>query len=185
MPLLGAEIDQWPAQLITSDAALEHPWWVMYTLARQEKKLMRILVEEQIRFYSPVITRRYRSPNGRLRVSYEPLFANYVFVQGEETERYRTICTGCISRCLEVIEREAFVEDLRQVYELIATGCAVSPESRIEAGQKVRVKNGVFKGFEGSVLRRENEVRLLVTVRYMGQGASVALDDCQLEVIGE
>ena len=54
----------------------------MYTMARREKKLMRQLIEEKIAFYAPVIERRYRSPNGRLRKSYEPLFANYVFVCG-------------------------------------------------------------------------------------------------------
>jgi transcriptional antiterminator RfaH len=54
---------------------------------------------------------------------------------------------------------------------------------KLQPGQKVRVKTGVFKGFEGVVLRRENEIRLLIFVRYMGRGASVALDDCQLEAI--
>ncbi len=184
MPLLDAEIDQWPPILLMADDAAEKPWWAMYTLARHEKKLMRMLVEQQIAFYAPVIRRRYRSPNGRLRVAYEPLFTNYVFVQGEEDSRYRAICTGCVSRCLEVTDRNNFIDDMRQIHQLIATGEAVAPEAKIIAGQLVRVKNGVFKGFEGRVLRRENEVRLLVTVRYMGQGASVALDDCQLEVIG-
>ena len=146
---------------------------------------MRMLHEANIPFCSPIIPRRYRSPNGRLRVSHELLFSNYVFVQGEEAERYQSVSTGCVSRCIAVTEREEFVTDLRQIYELIAVGSAVSPEARIEAGQRVRVRNGVFKGFEGRVLRRENEVRLLVVVRYMGQGASVALDDCQLEVIGD
>ncbi len=50
----------------------------------------------------------------------------------------------------------------------------MTPERKLEPNQRVRVKSGAFKGFEGSVIRRENEVRLLVYVRYMGQGASVA-----------
>jgi transcriptional antiterminator RfaH len=45
------------------------------------------------------------------------------------------------------------------------------------------VKSGIFKGFEGTIIRRENEIRLLISVRYMGRGASVALDDCQLEAL--
>ncbi len=73
--------------------------------------------------------------------------------------------------------------DLRQIRDLIATDAPLAPEARIEAGQRVRVRSGPFKGFEGTVLRRENQIRLLVSVRYMGQGASVALDDCQLDAI--
>ncbi len=75
------------------------------------------------------------------------------------------------------------LRDLRQIKDLISTGAPLSPERRIEVGQRVRVRSGPFKGFEGTVLRRENQIRLLVGVRYMGQGASVALDDCQLDVI--
>ncbi len=73
--------------------------------------------------------------------------------------------------------------DLVQIKNLIATNAPLTPERKLEPNQRVRVKSGAFKGFEGSVIRRENEVRLLVYVRYMGQGASVALDDCQLEPI--
>lgn len=181
MPLLAAEVDQWPNGLIMSDRVCEQPWWAMYTLARQEKKLMRMLVDLNINFYSPVIERRYRAPNGRLRKAYDPLFPNYVFVHGEELQRYQTVCTGCVSRWIEVADRESLVTDLRQIHQLIQTGESVVPEERLEPGQMVRVKNGVFKGFEGTVVRRENSVRLLIHVRYMGRGASVCLDDCQLE----
>jgi transcription antitermination factor NusG len=73
------------------------------------------------------------------------------------------------------------VEDLRQIRQLILTEAPLAPELRLEPGQKVRVKSGIFKGFEGTIIRRENEIRLLISVRYMGRGASVALDDCQLE----
>ena len=104
-----------------------------------------------------------------------PLFSNYVFVCGGETERYKAVCTGTISRFLPIPEVPTFVDDLQQIKNLIATDAPLAPEQKIEAGQRVRVRSGSFKGFEGTVIRRENEVRLLIYVRYMGQGASVAL----------
>jgi transcription antitermination factor NusG len=97
--------------------------------------------------------------------------------------RYRAVCTGSVSRFLEVPRPAELVVDLRQVHHLIQTEMPMAPEMNLEPGQQVRVRSGVFKGFEGTVLRRENEVRLLIAVRYMGRGASVALDDCQLESI--
>ena len=48
----------------------------------------------------------------------------------------------------------------------------------------MRVRNGAFAGYEGTVLRREQETRLLVAVQFMEQGVSVKLEDCQLELIG-
>jgi transcription antitermination factor NusG len=183
MPLLKRETDIYPENLLTSEAALRHPWWAMYTLARQEKKLMRELVDQQIAFYSPVIERRYRSPNGRLRTSYEPLFANYVFVCGEEEARYKAVCTGTVSRWMPVAEREQLVADLLQIYNLVATKAPLAPESRLEPGMRVRIRNGSFAGYEGVIVRRDKEIRLQVSVRFMDQGISVAIDDCQADPI--
>jgi transcription antitermination factor NusG len=183
MPLLKQETDLFPTDLLDSGLASSQPWWVMYTLSRQEKKLMRQLEGLEIPFYGPTIPRRYRAPNGRLRTSIEPLFPNYVFVCGEETTRYQAVCTGSVSRWMPVSRSDELLSDLRQIRDLIATDAPLAPETRIEPGQRVRVKTGPFKGFEGTVLRRENQIRLLVSVRYMGQGASVALDDCQLDAI--
>lgn len=187
MPLLKPEQDIWPLDLLGSmesgPAEDSTPWWALYTLARFEKKLMRQLVEIEIPFFGPTIARRYRSPQGRLRTSIEPLFPNYVFIKGDEMARYNAVSTGSVSRWMPVANSLELVEDLRQIRNLILTDAPLAPENRLEPGQKVRVKSGVFKGFEGSIIRRENEVRLLISVRYMGRGASVALDDCQLEAV--
>lgn len=163
--------------------AEEGTWWALYTLARFEKKLMRQLLEIEVPFYGPTIARRYRSPQGRIRTSVEPLFPNYVFIMGDEMARYNAVSTGSVSRWMPVANSVELVTDLRQIRNLILTDAPLAPELRLMPGQKVRVKTGVFKGFEGTIIRRENEVRLLIFVRYMGRGASVALDDCQVEAI--
>jgi transcription antitermination factor NusG len=183
MPILKREIDLYPDDLLASEFARENPWWAMYTLARQEKKLMRMLVSESIAFYGPVIERRYRSPNGRLRTSYEPLFANYVFVCGDEMARYTAVSTGCVSRYSPVEQVDELLADLQQIQQLIDTNAPLSPESRLEPGQRVRIRNGPFAGFEGVITRREKEVRLQVYVRFMEQGVSVAIEDCQADPI--
>jgi transcription antitermination factor NusG len=183
MPLLKRETDIYPEGLLTTEQALSQPWWAMYTMARQEKKLMRMLLEEHVSFYAPVIERRYRSPNGRLRMSYEPLFANYVFVCGEEEARYKAVCTGTVSRWMPVTEPDKLVADLLQIYNLVATKAPLAPESRLEPGMRVRIRNGAFAGYEGVIVRREKEVRLQVSVRFMEQGISVAIEDCQADPI--
>ncbi len=78
----------------------------------------------------------------------------------------------------------SFLSDARQIRDLIDMGVPLTIESRLEPGQHVRVRSGAFAGYEGTVLRREHETRLLVSVRFMEQGVSVRLDDCQLEPLG-
>ncbi len=183
MPILKRESDIHPNDLLVSSLATSEPWWAMYTMARQEKKLMRELAQQDIGFYAPVIERRYRSPNGRLRTSYEPLFSNYVFVCGGEETRYKAVCTGCVSRVMPIPQREELVADLLQIRNLIVSEAPLSPESRLEPGQRVRIRNGLFAGYEGVIVRREKEVRLQVYVRFMEQGVSVSIEDCQADPI--
>ncbi len=181
MPILPKEPDCLPSDLLDHPSSTTLPWWLLYTKSRQEKLLMRHLRVLNLPHYGPMIMRRNRSPNGRIRTIYSPLFANYLFLRGDEEARYQAICTGCVTKATEITEVERFVSDLRQIRDLIEIGAPLTVESRIEPGENVRVKSGSFAGFEGTVIRRENERRLLVAVRFMDQGVSVKLEDCQLE----
>jgi transcription antitermination factor NusG len=187
MPILAKETDLFPENLL--EMALQEPgpgeakWWALYTRSRHEKQLMRQLVPLDVPFYGPLVERRYRSPNGRVRTSYEPLFSNYVFIYGDGAQRYQSLTTNCVSQCYEVKDGQQLAEDLLWIARLIEVGLPVTPETRLKSGDRVRVKTGAFAGFEGTILRRDKETRLLVSVNFTQQGASVLLDDCQLEVL--
>ncbi|TWU66990.1 transcriptional activator RfaH [Crateriforma conspicua] len=183
MPILAAEPDRLPDNLFDLDEVTEQPWWMVYTNSRQEKQLMRHLRKHDVPHYGPLIPKRYRSPAGRIRTSFLPLFTNYVFVMGDNEARYQAVCSGCVSTAAEVPDSAELVHDLRQIHDLIEMDVPLTLESKIEAGQLVRVRNGAFAGYEGTVVRREGETRLLVAVRFMEQGVSVALEDCQVEAI--
>jgi len=185
MPTLAAEIDIFPSDLLdreewTHDAE-DRCWWALYTRSRREKELMRRLRALEIPFYGPTIERRGRSPQGRVRTSFIPLFSNYVFLYGNASERYKALTTNCVSRDLSVIDGAQLAFDLRQLHQMIESGAPVVPESRLEAGVAVRVRSGPLAGHEGIVLRRRGETRLLVAVRFLQQGASVQIDECDLE----
>lgn len=187
MPLLNKEKDVFPENLFDTIDSLQtdkaRGWWAMQTLPRCEKKLMRCLIESEVPFYAPVIEKRYRSPKGRARRAFVPLFSNYVFVFGGHEDLYKAKTTGSVCNQLQVPNAAEFVEDISRIYRAILTGEPVLPESKLEAGSAVRVKTGPFKGFEGIVIRRENQIRLLIGVRCMGQGISVELSEYQLEAL--
>ena len=191
MPILARESDIFPEQLLEPAEGLSAegglaeagPWWALYTLPRREKDLMRRLRSLQVPFYSPIIETRRQSPQGRIRKSYLPLFAGYVFLCGNVEQRYRAMTTNCVSRCLVVPDAKRLVDDLRQIRRLILADVPLTPESRIQPGTPVRVRSGSLMGVEGVVVRRENQRRLLVAVRFLQQGASLLLDDFQVEAI--
>jgi hypothetical protein len=186
MPILARESDIYPDRLLDGAddcPADSSPWWALYTLPRREKELMRRLRAWQVPFYSPIIERRTQSPQGRTRKSYVPLFGGYVFLCGGEEQRHRALTTNCVSRCLTVPDTKMLVEDLRQIRRLILADVPLTPESKIQAGTRVRVRTGSLAGVEGGVVRRQNKERLLVAVQFLQQGASLLLDDFQVEAI--
>lgn len=158
-------------------------WWALYTLPRREKELMRRLRSQGVGHYAPLVCRRSRSPNGRMRTSFVPLFASYVFLWGDEPQRYEALKTNCVSRCLEVTDEAQLLGDLRQVRLLVGCGAPLTPEAQIAPGMRVRVRTGFLAGLEGTVVKRRGQQRLLVAVQFLQQGASVQLDDCQVERI--
>jgi transcription antitermination factor NusG len=186
MPILGKENDIYPSDLLANDDYLTseaRQWWCVYTLSRREKDLMRKLAVLKIAHYSPVIPKRYRSPNGRLRTSYVPLFPNYVFMFGTEEDRYEAMTTNCISKCNPIKDREQLVHDLRQIHNVIDSGVALTPEARLEPGNKVRVKTGPFAKYEGTVIRREGKTRLLLSIQFIEQCVSMEMDEGLLEPV--
>ena len=186
MPILGKEPEIHPEDLFSRpETGIEEgrQWWALYTLSRREKELMRRLRTLKVSFYCPIMAHRQRSPAGRIRTSYLPMFTNYVFLYGSADDRYQAFTTNCVSRDIPVAEGALLTRDLKQIHSLIEAGVPLRPESRLEAGESVCVRSGTFRGYEGFIVRREGETRLLVAVNFLQQGASLLLDDCEVEPV--
>lgn len=185
MPILRAERCLYPDNLLETPLPCQEEcrWWVLCTRPRQEKAVSRHLDVHQVPFYLPLI-KNARVYRGRRRTSYNPLFPGYVFMQGGDQERIISLNSARLARILPVEDAEQLRTDLQRIAWLIATDAPLTPESRLVAGQRVRVRNGPFGGLEGTVLKRRGRNRLLVSVNFVQRGASIDIDDCQLEYIG-
>ena len=185
MPVLAREIDCSPGDLLESVAARQHEadecWWVAYTRSRREKDLMRRLVASRRDFYCPIIGKRSRAPSGRIRTSFVPLFPGYVFLFGSEQDRLAALTTNCVSWANPVADSDRLTHELRQIAALIASQVPITPEERLETGIPVRVMTGPLRGQEGIVIERRGKRRLLVSVDLLQQGASVDLDECDVQ----
>ena len=184
MPILDREVDLYPGDLLgREDLGQEEEgrWWALYTRAHREKDLMRRLLVREIPFYGPVVARTYRSPAGRLRTSYLPLFPNYVFIYDDGSRRRDALHTNGIVRYLEVPDSEELTREFRRVQWLIATGVALKTDERWATGTIVRVKSGRLEGCEGVVIERESQQHLVVGISFLGIAVSVGLEESDVE----
>jgi transcriptional antiterminator RfaH len=116
-------------------------------------------------------------------VSFVPLFPGYVFSLVDDDHRRAALATNTVARWLPIGDPTAFVADLRAIKRLIDSDRPLTPEARIEPGQTVRVRTGALAGLEGTVVKRKGLERLVVAVRFLNQGASIELEDVDLETL--
>ncbi len=98
----------------------------------------------------------------------------------DESERYFSMTTNCVSRFQIVDDREQLTADLENIQTAVTAGIPLTPEAKLEPGQLVRVRSGPFKDYEGQVIRREGKTRLLLAIRFLEQGVSMEMDEAVL-----
>lgn len=184
MSILPKEPSLYPETLLNgmTRKVSDRRWWVLYTKARQEKAIARDLLAWQIPFYLPLVRKTSMHRGRRIR-SHIPLFTSYVFLYGTPDERVQSLTSNRLSRVLAVNDPDRLLFDLRQLDRLIASEAALTVESRLAPGDRVRVRHGALAGVEGTVLTRRGRTRLLVEINFLRQGASVEIDDFVLESI--
>ncbi len=183
MPVLAGETSIFPDDLMELAAAdlSARSWWVLYTKARQEKAVARHLLGKEVPFYLPLVKRTlcYR---GRRIISHVPLFAGYVFMFGSLDDRLSSLQSNRVVRVLHVGDGERLRQDLVNIRRLIASGAPLTPESRLVPGKRVRVRYGSLMGLEGTLLKRHGQTLVVVSIDFIQQGASMAIDESWLEL---
>lgn len=187
MPILDQEPDLYPDNLLAVPEIVvpDGGWFAIYTLSRREKDLMRRLRTQKIAHYGPMTAKRTRSPRGRIRTSFVPLFTGYVFLCGSEEDRYNTVATGCVSRCLPVTDPKQLVEDLRRIRILEEHGEDLQAELRPAPGQLAKIVGGPLKEKElvGTITQVNSQHRLTIMVNFLQQGASITVDEADVELL--
>lgn len=189
MPILPAEPDRYPENLWEDGSPLpDKPdglWWCLHTKPRQEKATVRDLREQGVVYYLPQVVKESRTPQGRRIQSVAPLFAGYVFLYGDPRDRLAALRGNRLVNVLEVVDQESLVHDLRQIYKMLHSGLAVMAEPVVPVGAKVRIATGPLTGITGTVIRRGKRDQFVAVVQFLGRGATVDLQDWQVEQIGD
>jgi len=159
-------------------------WWVAHTKPRTEKALAGDLGAMKIAYYLPLRRRQTRSRHtGRISKSIVPVFASYLFFNGDEEQRHRALNTHRIANVLSVTSQDRFIGELRQLHRVLSARVDLQLHSTLKAGDWVRVVGGPLLGTEGIVTGRLSRTRLVLNVAMLGQSVSVRVDSDALERI--
>ena len=190
MPILPAEPDYFPPDLWDDPTAVrrtkdEAVWWCLHTRPRQEKSAARELRKLAVTFFLPQVLKEDRTPQGRKIRSVIPLFPSYLFLLGDHNDRLTALRGNRLVSVLEVSDQESLERDLRQIHRMLGSGLPIEPEAAVPVGSRVRITTGPLRGIEGTVIRRGKRDQFAAVVRFLGRGATVDLQDWQVEQIVE
>jgi transcription antitermination factor NusG len=164
-------------------------WYACYTRGRHEKKVASHLHSRRIETFLPVRRLDVQWSDRRKSVDL-PLFPSYVFARFPMIELPQVLSTRGLVAILRTGGRPAAIPDgeidnVRRFADVVAAHRIVPErETLAEAGDRVRVVAGPFRGIEGVAVLRRGRRRLLVALGALPEGLAVDLDGAALQVIG-
>jgi transcription antitermination factor NusG len=161
-------------------------WFAVYVGARQEKSVGEQFRLRQIEAFLPLYKTVHRWKNGCKMNLELPLFPNYLFVRVDPRERLRVVrVPGVLSMVCcgrePVPVPQAVIESLRSA---IALG-QIEPHPYLVVGQRVRIKSGVLAGMEGVLVRKKENLRVVLSLDQIMQSAAVEVEGSEVEHLGE
>lgn len=161
-------------------------WFAAYTATHHEKCVLDHLNRRQVEAFLPL----YKAPRQwkkRAPVTLElPLFPNYIFVRISTAERAALLSTpgiysfvGSKQSAWELPEQE--IEALRRgVHER-----QVEPHAYLVVGERARVTSGVLAGLEGVIVRKKNNLQIVVSLDTIMRSIAIEVDARELTPVSE
>jgi transcription antitermination factor NusG len=156
-------------------------WYVAYTLPRHEKAVQEQLNLRLLESYLPLFEKSSRWKDRTVRLQL-PLFPGYVFVNMLLPQRVRVLEVPGVVRLVgfnghPTALPEGEIEALQRCLELRKA----EPHPYLAVGRRVRITSGPLAGLEGVILRRRNQLRIIVSVVSIQRSIAVEVDAADLQ----
>jgi transcription antitermination factor NusG len=160
-------------------------WYAVQTVPRHEKRVQERLEFRGIHCFLPVYTKMSRWKNGVTARVELPLFPTYLFVELAAEARGSVLVDPGVSR-LVGSGREAIAVPRAEIEALQQAALLgqLQPHDYLVAGERVRIRRGPLADLTGILVRKNNDLRLVLKLDLIRQGASVevAIEDVEAVV---
>jgi transcription antitermination factor NusG len=157
-----------------------HPWWVLHTKPRCEKKMDQWLAAEGMDHYLPTRTKLRIYPGKRVRFEH-PLFAGYTFGAFTLLQRNAVYGSGHAAAVLEVVDQPRFLSELDAIRRALDAGLGVEDCPYLGVGRRARITAGKLRGLEGIVVRRSGRTKLILSVELLQRSVAMEIEPDWLE----
>ncbi|MGB8888262.1 MAG: UpxY family transcription antiterminator [Candidatus Korobacteraceae bacterium] len=157
-------------------------WFAAYTVPRHEKAVGRQFEARHIRSFLPLYRVSRRWKNGCKVIVEQPLFPSYIFVCIDRRESVKVLQVPGVLNIVSA-GRELAPLPTSEV-EALRAGLPLrhfEPHSYLVVGEKVRIIAGSFAGMSGVLVRKKNNLRVVLTLDLIRQSFAVEVGIDEIE----
>ena len=164
---------------------LHKPWYALYTRHQHEKRVAETLAGKGFEVFLPLYQAAHRWKD-RNKILSLPLFPSYVFIRGSLESSLSIVTTPGFCAFVTTGGRAAPIPDVEidAVKRTIESSVRMEPHPFLKCGDPVRIKSGPLEGLEGILVRKNNLLRLVVSIELLMTSAAVEVDAWRVERIG-
>lgn len=160
----------------TEDDCTARRWYAVFTVPQNEKSAAKHLHQREIESFLPTYE-AVRVWKNRQRVHLAlPLFPSYLFVRIGSRERGRVLESPGVLRIVGTSRGPVPVPDETVEFLRSDFGAGkIEPYRELVIGEKVRIRSGAMRGLEGVLIRKNNNLRFVLTIDLINQHAAVEI----------
>lgn len=149
----------------------DHRWYPVYCRPNKEKMFFNACENQGITCHMPEML-RHRITRGKRIITPVPMFTGYVFVCTTRQQNWAVKQSKFVLRVLPVEEyhEQQLISELNiiRIFENLARTNKVEVRPDFVPGKKVVISQGMLQGIEGTVVKRKNEVEIIVKLEFLG-----------------
>lgn len=171
----------------TTEEAVTEPlqWYALHTRAKHERFVSAQLLLKGVQTFLPSVRQIHRWSD-RSKAVDVPLFSCYVFVHAVLSRVHvPAVRTPGVLRWVGPSGEPAVIPDseMEAVRSLVANDIPFWPHAFLKIGQRVRIRGGCLDGIEGTLLERQRDRRLVVSIDLIQQSLAITINDYDVEPI--
>jgi transcription antitermination factor NusG len=151
-------------------------WYVLFVRSNQEKRVSSHLSSRGVEHFLPCYSSVRRWKDRRVALEM-PLFPGYIFVRFPLLERMKALTVPNVVSLVGTSSSPSVMsdEEIASVRLAVEHGNA-EPSGYLREGDRVTIISGVMAGMEGFFVRRQNGVRMIVSLDSIGKAFALEVD---------
>ncbi|HLK33947.1 MAG TPA: UpxY family transcription antiterminator [Terriglobales bacterium] len=164
-------------KLGSDDDPLQPRWYAAYTCVNREKRVAEMLEAKDVAHFLPLYDEVHQWKTGPARLQL-PLFPGYVFVRLPLRDRLRVLTVPGVVRLVGSNAGPIPLPDdeVDSIRTALAASVPAEPHPYLTVGEKVTIISGPLRGLNGFLLRKRNNVRVVISLDLIMRSMVVEID---------